>query len=1000
MRRNVLRPELSVALLLFFFLYGSFAVGLNQPDQQFPDFQSTILPIFEANCLICHGTNLQKNGLDLRTYKSVLKGGDSGPVIVPGSASRSLLFEKISSGAMPLGGNRLTAEQIERIRSWIDSGALMKSGIATEEKLGLKTHRITHREVMMTILNVRCVVCHGRRKQEGRLDVRTRASLLKGGRSGPAMVAGKPEESLLIKRIASGDMPPLALQRAYAVRPVTSNELEKLRQWILDGAPEEPEEALDDESQPDPLVTEKDRQFWSFQPHRCPSLPEVRQKHLVRNPIDAFLLERLEAKGLGFSPEASRLVLMRRSYLDLIGLPPSPDEIDNYLNDSRPDAYERLIDRLLASPHYGERWGRYWLDAVGYADSEGSNNSDSIRWDAYRYRDYVIRSFNKDKPYDQFLLEQIAGDELMDYKSARHLTADQVDNLVATGFLRMAPDGTYDVTQNFIPVRLNVLADQVEIVSSAVMGLTMGCARCHSHKYDPIPQRDYYRFSAIFQTAYDPYDWLIPNQNVDDAVGEVDLPQRYLPYPSERERQEVEAYNAPIRKELEQLERSLEEKARPFREKLAEEKLAQLPEGLKEDVRKALKAAPGDRSDLQKYLVAKFEPAVKVERAELEKRFEDFKVEAEKLKKAIREVRKRLRPEPQIRALFDMGGEPSPAYMLRRGDYLNPGALVQAGVPSALKDGLAPYKVVKPAWKTDTSGRRLALARWLVQPNHPLTARVMVNRIWQHHFGTGLVSTPGNFGHTGARPSHPELLDWLAVEFVKRGWSLKTVHKLIMSSMAYRQSSRIDPNLHSTDPDNALLSRFPLQRMDADTIRDAILKVSQRLNVTPYGPADEVEVRPDGEVVDRCPKEGCRRSIYTLQRRSTPLTMLQVFDAPQLNPNCLKRPESTVSSQALQLWNSDLARLNSRYFAGRVIDAVGTDVDRQVERIYLTALSRWPTAEEKNKAREEIRNLNRHWLEQMEKEIPEEPVEAKAQWLALATFCHAIFNSAEFIYFD
>ena len=272
----------------------------------------------------------------------------------------------------------------------------------------------------------------------------------------------------------------------------------------------------------------------------------MRQKHLVRTPIDAFLLEKLEAKGLGISPEAEPLVLMRRAYLDLIGLPPEPEEIESYLRDGRPEAYERMIDRLLASPHYGERWARYWLDAAGYADSEGITNADSVRPHAYRYRDYVIRSLNSDKPYDQFLVEQIAGDELFDYKSSKELTPEQLDKLVATAFLRMGPDGTYG-SSNSIRERLDVVANQVEIFSSTVMGLTMACAQCHSHKYDPIPQRDYYRFSAIFRTAYDPYDWFQPNKSVilEPKEGEA-YPQRSLAGVPEDERREVEAYNAPI----------------------------------------------------------------------------------------------------------------------------------------------------------------------------------------------------------------------------------------------------------------------------------------------------------------------------------------------------------------------------------------------------------------------------------------------------------------------
>ena len=318
----------------------------------------------------------------------------------------------------------------------------------------------------------------------------------------------------------------------------------------------------------------------------------------------------------------------------------------------------------------------------------------------------------------------------------------------------------------------------------------------------------------------------------------------------------------------------------------------------------AAKVAEDSRNELQKYLVAAFEEFLTVEPNELEKRFEAYREESAKVKKAVTEAEKKLQPRPSIRALFDMPGEPTPAYLLLRGEHTRPGDAVDPGIPSALRPQTRPYRIRKPAW---SSGRRLALARWLGQPDHPLTARVMANRIWQHHFGRGLVATPGNFGKLGAAPSHPELLDWLATEFVRRGWSVKAMHRLIMTSSAYRQASG-SPGAEAANghSDNSLLSRFPLQRLDAEALRDSILKISGRLDPTPFGPADQVEVQSDGEVTSQCTSAGCRRSIYMLQRRTTPLTMLDTFDAPQLNPNCLKRSQSMVTSQALQLWNSQL----------------------------------------------------------------------------------------------
>ena len=373
----------------------------------------------------------------------------------------------------------------------------------------------------------------------------------------------------------------------------------------------------------------------------------------------------------------------------------------------------------------------------------------------------------------------------------------------------------------------------------------------------------------------------------------------------------IDAYNAPIRTEIAHLEATLNAKAALLNKQIREEKLSKIPESLRADVRKALDDPQEKRTPLEKYLVQKFEPSLKVERQEVEERFKDFKEEAAKTRKAIQEVKARLKPEPKIQALFDTGGEPSPTYILRRGDYRNPGARVTPGVPSALRDGIAPYGVVKPSWTTDTTGRRLALARWLVQPNHPLTARVMVNRLWLHHFGAGLVATSGNFGKTGAPPLHPQLLDWLATEFVRQGWSLKAMHRLIVTSTAYRQSSIAQPEQVESDPDDVLLSRFPLRRLDAEAIRDSILKVTGRLDARQFGPADEVDLTPEGEVISK--GTGFRRSIYLLQRRSMPLTLLELFDAPRMDPSCLERARSTVPTQALQLWNSDMLREGSRY---------------------------------------------------------------------------------------
>jgi Protein of unknown function (DUF1553)/Protein of unknown function (DUF1549)/Planctomycete cytochrome C len=989
--------------LIPFTLYG--AGTLSQDSRTVPRFNTEILPIFQAKCLVCHGEALRQHGLDLRTRDSLLKGGESGPAIVPGSARASLLYKKVDSGTMPLGGEKLSPPEIERIRKWIEAGALNEGEDPEAAKGQLPGKQVTEQEIMVAIFQSKCITCHGKWVKEAGLDLRTRAGYLKGGKSGPAVVPGKPEKSLAYLRIVGGEMPPKVPKGSpHYVRPVTASETERLQQWIAAGAPAGAEEVMEVGEGPDPLVTDKDRKFWSFQPPACPPVPKVSNADRVRTPIDAFLLKRLEAQGLSFSQDSDRLKLMRRAYFDLTGLPPSAEEVDAYLKDTRSDVYERLIDRLLASPHYGERWAKYWLDAAGYADSHGKIDADRVRPNAWRYRDYVIRSLNSDKPYDRFLLEQIAGDELFDYKAAKALNPEQRDYLVATGFLRTAADDTDEAVLNLVSYRWALLADQVNIFSSAVMGLTMECARCHSHKYDPIPHRDYYRFSAIFQSALDPFDWRISSTVIyAGEEGQVPIPlryQRFLNLAPEGEAQDVTRFNAPILEEIRRLESALEAKAKPLRDKLLEEKIEKLPESIRQDVRKAIQTPKEKRTDVESYLVDKFAAALKVESKEIEERFKNHKDEAEKTRKAIQEAKKKLKPTPQIRALFDTGGEPTPAYIFQRGDCLKPGARVKPGVPSVLRDGIAPYKVSKPTWTTDTSGQRLALARWLIQPNHPLTTRVMVNRVWLHHFGRGLVETPANFGRIGAKPSNPELVDWLATEFVRQDWSLKSLHKLIMTSTAYRQSSVVTPRSQEVDPDNTLLSRFPLRRLDAEAIRDALLKVSGRLDLTAFGPPEEVQLTPEGEVISKGSSAGFRRSIYLQQRRSLPLTLLELFDAPRMDPNAIMRAHSTVPTQALQLWNSDMLRESSRYLAGRVVDAVGENAEKEVERIHLMVYARPASNGEKKLGSEAILEFTRHWQEQIEKEVPAEPKILKARWLALANYCHAILNSAEFTYVD
>jgi mono/diheme cytochrome c family protein len=972
-------------VLAFTSLGLSLAAQSSQPSR----FESEVQPLFRSKCLTCHSVKTRQAGLSLESRDDLLKGGKSGPAIVPGKSADSLLLAMIMSGKMPMGGPRLESAEIETIRRWIDEDKSPAAGPMVSES------------DVQTILAAKCWVCHGRRAQQAGLDLRTRESILKGGKSGAAIVPGKPDQSLLMKRISAQEMPPPKLQEQYSVRGLTSDELEKVRQWIAEGARAENEQALAVEARSDPMIKDKDREFWAFRPPQKPAVPQVRNSGQVRNPIDAFVLDKLESKGLSLSPEASRLALLRRAYFDLIGLPPSPEEAEAWLRDPDPKAYEHLIDRLLESPRYGERWARYWLDAVGYADSEGGSSADEPRPHAWRYRDYVIRSLNANKPYDRFLTEQIAGDELFDYKAAKEYTPEQVDLLAATGFWRLAPDSTYSTEQNFILDRMDVIAAQLEILGSSVMGLSIGCARCHDHKYDPIPQRDYYRLVAVLAPAYDPFTWLAPNMHCGGVGAHCDDNNtRYLPLLVPGEREKVEAHNVPLKKKIAELEKLIESTGRPYRQKLEAERLASIPEQVREDVRKALATPATERTEVQSFLLKRFEKVVSIEDKDLMLAFEEYRKGTEEVRKELAEEKAKLLPDPKIRALFDLGPQPPPSRILLRGEPTTAGALVAPGAPSIVGAAITPYEIPKLSYASHTSGRRLALARWLVQPDHPLTARVMVNRIWQHHFGAGLVNSAGNFGRMGTAPSNQQLLDWLSTEFVRQGWDIKAMHRLIMTSAVYRQTSRADASRLENDPDNTLLSRSPLRRLDSDTLRDSILKLAGRLDLTPFGPAQPVKLLPDGEVIGEEGKTGERRSIYLMARRTRPLTLLDRFDTPFMNPNCVRRAQSTVSSQALELMNSDLARQVSRRMAGRIIDIAGDDVRAQCERLYWLALTRAPTAAEVAAMQSTLAAMEREWLKTAQTDGSEEPVKTKAHWLALATLCHTILNSAEFLYVD
>ncbi len=928
-----------------------------------PIYETDIRPIFTAKCGKCHSDKVQKGGLNLATMPGIIQGGESGVSAIAKTVDDSMLWIMIDSDSMPPEGNPpLTEKERELIQQWIAGGAkTQKVYEPTEQPL-------TQHDVLPIVL-LRCVACHGARRQDGGLDLRTPAAMKKGGKHGPALVPGDAEGSLMIQRIESEACPPRRLLLKFFVRRPPTSEVETLKKWINAGAPIGDIQPDAPSTEPDPLVTEEDRQHWAFQPPQRPAEGAS---------IDEFIGKELEKHGLAFSPEADRDTLIRRAYLDLVGMPPSLSDWKKWRESPDPDWYPAMIDELLASPHYGERWGRYWLDVAGYADSEGGVSADPVRDVAWKYRDYVIRAFNGDKPYDRFLLEQIAGDELIDYKNAPVITEEIVDNLIATGFLRMGIDQTGSRTMNFVPERLGVIDDAINVLGSGVMGLTMECARCHSHKYDPIPHRDYFRFKAIFQGALDEHDWLtFKNRSLEVATPE--------------QRKRFAEKNPPLTKKLKKLQSRLKTAVADVQLEMLRQHYPDQPEADREATLKALRIADNNRTLTQRRLVEMLQRVELIPPVEQPPAVRKAQADVRAIESEILTVKREMEPPLKIRALWDRG-EPSPTYILRRGDHDKPGPLVGPGVPSVLTNGKTPFAAEPPFPDgTPKTGRRLAFARWLVEPDHPLTARVMVNRIWSHHFGRGIVKTLENFGVQGESPSHPELLDWLALEFIERGWSIKDMHRLMMNSRTYKQSSRVTDDLHKADPSNRLLSRMPMRRMTAEALRDSLLFVAGRLDPTQFGPPDGVTVDRNGLVTANATATGnWRRSIYLQYRRTEIPTMMETFDYPEMGPNCVSRTVSIVSPQSLMLMNNERVHELSVSFARRVEKLLKEEdqppPEAQVDLVYHLALSRPPGERERQLGIETLIELQTHWNGNPHK--------------ALETYCHTILNSAAFLYID
>jgi mono/diheme cytochrome c family protein len=886
------------------------------------------------------------------------------------------------------------------------------------------------RQSVLPVLKQRCLGCHGDdpKKVRGNLDLRTRAGLLKGGKSGrPALVPGEPDRSRLYVAVTRRDetlvMPPKDTDR------LTAAEVDAIRRWVAGGAPwpDAVPAAGDWRAMPAEGITiptsggrspewtgrkYRPEDVWAYRPLRHPAVPALGAGAApVNNPIDAFIRERLLEKGVArTAPPADRATLLRRVTLDLSGLPPTPEDTEAFLHDDAPDAFARVVERLLASPHYGEQWARHWLDVVRYADTSGYAN-DYERPNAWRYRDYVVRGFNLDRPYDRFVLEQLAGDEI-----------DPADPelLVAVGFLRMGP---WEQTGMSVAAltRQQFLDDVTHSAGVVFLGHALRCARCHDHKFDPVPTRDYYRLQAVFAPAQfaERQAPFLPSEN---TSGFAEGRSR-----AERRLREAQDYLAGIRKKSDDAVAAY----------LRERGVAR-PTDLPED----------ERPKRRFFGLSKLE--LSLDKA-YQKRVDYFE-------------RERLRYEPLALSVYDgppngytsvkavnplpeRHDGPVPAvHVLLGGSLEAPAEAVTPGVLSAL----APAGEISPgSWSPipeGPAGRRLALARWIASPDNPLTARVIVNRVWQYHFGKGLVATPNNFGKMGKRPTHPELLEWLAAWFVEHGWSIKELHRLILSTAVYQQGGG-HPDLEQIrrlDPNDDLLAYFPPRRLEAEEVRDGPLAVTGELNPQVGGPGVfpeinwEVALQPRhimGSVAPAyqpspLPRQRHRRTLYAFRYRTLSDPLLDAFDRPGSETSCERRDETTVTAQALALFNGEFAHGGALALAAtlerRCDDAVG-----RIDRAFRLCTGRPPDAEESRLCLEHLARMTayhrehpptptrlpvsvrRHMVEEMtgeEFEWEEEldvlrdyrpdvqPWDVGPETRALADVCLVLFNSNEFLY--
>jgi mono/diheme cytochrome c family protein len=800
---------------------------------------------------------------------------------------------------------------------------------------------------VLPVLTRHCLKCHGDDpdKVKGGLTLATRKGVLEGGESGAAVDLAKPADSLLLKSISYKDdnhkMPPKG--------KLPDKEIAALEKWVRDGLPVPAERLGAAAATPAPrggVVTAEAKKYWAYQPVKRPAVPEVRNPAFeIRNPIDAFVAAKWAAKGLKPVKPAEKAALIRRATYDLIGLPPAPEEVDAFATSADPDAYEKLLDRLLASPQYGEKWGRHWLDVVRFAETNGYER-DGAKPFAWRYRDYVIRSFNDDKPYAQFVKEQLAGDEMPGYNP---------DAVTATGFYRL---GVWDdEPADPLQAQFDGYDDIVATAGQAFLATTFNCARCHDHKADPIPQTDYYKLVAFVRDVRHYSN--DGNLRSTSTLSDITPPQQRQKYEADLKARQARA--AEIKAAMAAVEDEVI-KTLPAEDQRAAEG-ADRPRVV---AKKVVPALAGARKD--EYA------ALKAERAELEK--------------------KSAPPGQQLAlSVNNCDRNPPATHLMVRGSPHAPGKEVAPGFPAVL--GLPDPAVPAPGPGAKSSGRRTVLADWVASPDNPFTARVFVNRVWQYHFGRGIVPTANDFGKLGEPPTHPELLDWLAGEFVAGGWKLKRLHKLVMLSSTYRLSAAADAANLKADPSNALLWRFNARRLSGEEVRDSILAVSGALNLKQFGPSTYPKIPREvlaGQSVPgqgwptSPPEEANRRSVYAHVKRSLRVPILVGFDQPDPDASCPVRYVTTVPTQSLGLLNGEFANEQAALFARRLRKEAPDGLAAQVARAVRLTTGRVPAAAE---VRDDVAFVERlrekHHLDAAE---------------ALARFCLLCLNANEFVYLD